>query len=162
MEYGIKYYKAQLDEETYILIPIGIIEGYSLKNQFFSNKIYTIPLSEEDLKENRVLIDGIFSEEELLGIYEMDDTNFVKEYHFTEEKEQIIIINVKDNQLIKRKINTKALKQASTKEVYEFINNEPTILLNEESLDSLLRRFKKQVQKQNVYILSTLALENFV
>ena len=138
MEYGIKYYKAQLDEETYILIPLGIIEGYSLKNQFFSNKIYTIPLSEEDLKENRVLIDGIFSEEELLGIYEMDDTNFVKEYHFTEEKEQIIIINVKDNQLIKRKINTKALKQASTKEVYEFINNEPTILLNEERLDSLL------------------------
>ena len=62
MEYGIKYYKAQLDEETYILIPIGIIEGYSLKNQFFSNKIYTIPLSEEDLKENRVFSfpDGSF------------------------------------------------------------------------------------------------------
>lgn len=138
MEYGIKYYKAKLDNETYILIPIGIIEGYSLRNQFYSNKIYTIPLTEEDLANNRVLIDGILSDEELMGIYEMEDIDFVKDYHFQEEKEQLIIVTVKDKQLSKRKINSQALKKGSTKEIYEFINNQPGVLLNEDALDTLL------------------------
>ena len=85
-EYGIKYFKAQLDETTYILIPICLVEGYSVGEQFFSEKIQFIPQNTEDYKKTRTVIDSIVSEDELKRMYDMSDIDFLKNYYFTEEK----------------------------------------------------------------------------
>lgn len=138
MEYGIKYYKAQLDKETYILIPLGIIEGYSVGKQFYSTKVFIIPEEPQDLETNRVLINSVVTDVDLVTMYDMEDISFIKDYYFQEEKEKVIIVTVKDGKLSQRKIDIQALKQGTSKEVYEFIKEQPSVILNEDALDNLL------------------------
>ena len=110
MEYGIRYYKAQLDDDTYILIPINLVEGYSVGEKFFSERIYTYPQTKEDYRENRVVVDSLITDDELKYIYEMEDISFLKDYYFNEEKDQVIIVETKGNKIIKRKFNLDIVK----------------------------------------------------
>ena len=61
-EYGIKYFKAQLDPTTYILIPICLVEGYSVGEKYFSDKVYPIALQPTDYTDGRVVVDSIMTE----------------------------------------------------------------------------------------------------
>lgn len=138
MEYGIRYYKAQLDDDTYILIPINLVEGYSVGEKFFSERIYTYPQTKEDYRENRVVVDSLITDDELKYIYEMEDISFLKDYYFTEEKDQVIIVETKGNKIIKRKFNLDIVKSKNPRETYEFLRNKPIVSLNEDALNSLL------------------------
>ena len=137
-EYGIKYFKAQLDDTTYILIPICLVEGYSVGGQFFSEKIQFIPQNPNDYSKTRTVIDSIVSEEELKRMYDMQDIDFLKNYYFTEEKERVIIVETKDGKVLKRKYNLNIVKSKNPRETYEFFKNKPAITLNEDALFNLL------------------------
>lgn len=138
MEYGIKYFKAQLDAETYILIPLGIIEGYSVGKQFYSTKVFITPEEPQDLENNRVLVSSLVTDVDLITMYDMEDVEFIKDYYFQEEKEKVIIVSIKEGKVSQRKIDIQALKKGTSKEVYEFIKEQPSIILNEDALDNLL------------------------
>lgn len=137
-EYGIRYFKAQLDPTTYILIPINLVQGYSISGQFLSDKVYIHPLTDVDYKENRTVVDSIITEEGLKRMYDMDDVEFLKQYYFAEEKERVIIVELKDGQIRKRKFNISLVKKDNPRETYEFYKEQPSVTLNEDALTNLL------------------------
>ena len=93
-EYGIRYFKAQLDDTTYILIPINLVEGYSVSGCFYSDRVYPHPITDVDYKENRTVVDSIVTEEQLKAMYNMEDVEFLKQYYLTEEKDKVIIVEL--------------------------------------------------------------------
>ena len=87
MDYGIIYRKAKLGPNKYLLFPLDIVEGYSMKNEFLSDPIYKTATSAENFKDSDLLVDTIYSYNDLLKHYEYDDIDFVKEYFLTEAKD---------------------------------------------------------------------------
>ena len=150
-EYGIKYFKAQLDSTTYILIPICLVEGYSVGEKYFSDKIYPIALQPTDYTDGRVVVDSIMTEADLQRSYEMSDIDFLKDYYFTEEKERVIIVETKDGKISKRKFNLNIVKSENPLETYEFFRDKPAVTLNEDAIFQLLSidditELKKELQ----------------
>ena len=138
-EYGIRYFKAQLDDTTYILIPINLVEGYSVSGCFYSDRVYPYPITDVDYKENRTVVDSIVTEEQLKAMYNMEDVEFLKQYYLTEEKDKVIIVELlKDGKIRKRKYNISTVKSDNPRETYELHNEQPAILLNEDALSILL------------------------
>ena len=111
-EYGIRYFKAQLDKTTYILIPINLVQGYSVSNSFFSDKVYICPQTDVDYKDNRTVVDSIVSEDQLKLMYDMDDIEFLKDYYLSEEKDQVIIVELKEGKIRKRKFILNLIKNS--------------------------------------------------
>ena len=137
-EYGIRYFKAQLDPTTYILIPINLVQGYSVGDKFYSDKVYTHPQNEVDYKDNRTVVDSIVTEEQLKMMYDMEDVDFLKDYYLAEEKDKVIIVEIKDGKIRKRKYHISMVKSDNPRETYELHNEKPAVTLNEDALSTLL------------------------
>lgn len=137
-EYGIKYKKIQIKENAYILIPIELVEGYSVGELFYSDQIYGISNCPEKVRSEDVIVDCIYRAEDLKNIYEYGDIEFIKEYYLCEEKDYFIYIEVVGNTIKKRKIRMDILKSEKTKETYERQQDEPVVTLNEDALSILL------------------------
>ena len=160
-EVGIKYKKITVNKNKYILIPIDIIEGYSIGDIYYSVTEHKIPIDIKNLKNEKILIDSIISIDDLKYTYEYDeDIEFLKKYYFEEERDYIIVMEIIDNKITRNKINIKELSKTNTKEIYES-GTEKTVTLNEDSLDTLLNiediellkkellRIKKSVSSMN-------------
>lgn len=136
-EYGIKYNVIKLNNNMCVLVPTGLIKGYSVRDKFYSTDIHKTLFDLESLSEPEI-IDSIVNIESLKEIYEYDDEEFIKEYYLSEEKDYIILVEIKDNKLIKRKINIQKLVKKESQETYERQKGEPTVTLNCDALEELL------------------------
>lgn len=167
-EIGIKYKVIKINDTMYVLTPIGTVEGYSVGENFYNEIVHKTAFNVESLQSEEV-IDSIMSIESLKELYEYDDIEFLTDFYLTEESDYILTIEVKENKLIKRKVNYKEFVKSSTKETYERHKDMPTVTLNCDALDELMnctniqearekleryrrliRRFRDQEKKDSV------------
>lgn len=137
-EYGIKYKKVQIKENVYILIPMELVEGYSVGDVFYSDEVYGISNCKEKVVSEEVVVDCIYKAEDLKNIYEYGDIEFVKEYYLCEEKDYFIYVEVIGDTIKKRKIRIDIFASEKAKETYEKQQNKPALILNEDALSILL------------------------
>ena len=138
IDYGIKYAKVKLSEIKYILIPIDVVEGYSMGNLFYSSDVYKVADSITTIEEQEFLIDSIYNAKELCEIYDYDDIEFVKEYFFTEEKDSLILVESTPKGITKKRVNMKIITAPNPREEYSMQKKKPAVILNEDCLDALL------------------------
>lgn len=136
-EYGIRYKVIKINPTMYVLNPIDIVEGYSIGENFYNETIHKTAYNVESL-QNSELVDSIMSIEALKNLYEFDDISFIRDFYFAEEQDYILTIEIKDNKLIKRKVNYKEFVQSQGKETYERQKNKPSVTLNCDALDNLI------------------------
>ena len=137
-QFGIQYNKISLDEESYLLYPVRMIEGYCMNNDFCSDKIYPIINDRESLEKDSFFVDNIFSLSHLQKIYQVDDKEFLMQFFWNKERYNIFYVLVENGKIIKRKLNLDCLRFAEEKQTYELKDGTPTVTLNRESLSQLL------------------------
>lgn len=136
-EYGIRYEVIKINATMYVLTPVGIVEGYSVGENFYNETVHKTAYNVESL-QNSELVDSIMSIEALKNLYEYDDIDFIRDFYLAEEQDYILTIEVKGNGLIKRKINFKEFVQPQGKETYERQKDTPAVTLNCDALDNLI------------------------
>lgn len=136
-EYGIKYEVKKINDSLYVLTPVDLVEGYSVAETFYSSELHKTLYGIESLSEP-FLIESIVNVEALKKMYEYDDLDFIKDYYLAEEKDYLLFLEIKDNQIIKRKINLSQLVKRDEKEVYERQKDSPSVTLNCDALETLL------------------------
>ena len=136
-EIGIKYSVIKINDKMYVLTPIGTVEGYSVGENFYNEIIHPTAFNIESLS-NLEVIDSIMSIKALKDLYQFDDIEFIRDFYFAEEQDYILTIEVKDGQLIKRKVNYKEFIQPEGKEIYERQKDMPAVTLNCDALDNLI------------------------
>ena len=148
-EIGIKYEVKKITDTMYILVPKGTVEGYSVGENFYNDIVHKTAFNVESL-ENPELIDSIKSIESLKDYYQYDDEEFITDFYYEEEKDFILTIEVKDGQLIKRKVNLTAFCRLEGKATYERQKDEPSVTLNCDALEELLNSTSIQDLKEKL------------
>ena len=139
LEYGILYKRYKLNESTFLLVPIKLVDGYCYETIFYhEDKELKEASTIENIKQNKTLVDGILNEDDLMEYYNDVDADFLKDYYFLEESDYVIFISTKDNIIVKKKIPIESLISKSNTEIYEMINDMSVVTLNEDKLDDLL------------------------
>ena len=136
-EIGIKYKVIKISDTMYILTPIGVVEGYSVGENFFNEMVHKTAFNVESL-QNPELVDSTISIDSLKELYEYDDIEFIKEFYLEEEKDYLLTIEIKDGKMIKRKVNYKEFIRVDERETYERQKDAPAVTLNCDALDSLM------------------------
>ena len=136
-EIGIKYKVIKISDTMYILTPIGVVEGYSIGENFFNEMVHKTVFNVESL-QNPELVDSTISIDSLKELYEYDDIEFIKEFYLEEEKDYLLTIEIKDGKMIKRKVNYKEFIRVDERETYERQKDAPAVTLNCDALDSLM------------------------
>lgn len=149
-DYGIKYKNIKLNDNLFLLMPISLVEGYGGTATFYSNKEHKIAETKEILEKEKTVIDSIVSVENLKKRYDFDDIEFIKDYYFEEERENILLIEIKEGKLYKRKINLSKLVQNENTELYERQKDTPVISLNCDALETLLNIDESADIKENL------------
>lgn len=144
IEYGIKYRQIRLQENTYIYIPINLVEGSLKQDAFLGDKKYET-FDSPDFTKEEYIVDGIYDISDLCKYldYEMseiDTVDFLKDYYLEEEKDKIIYIKNIKGKIIKNKININWFKDSYSKEEYERHKGKATVALNKDALDDLLNQ----------------------
>jgi len=147
-EIGIKYNVKKITDTMYILIPTGIVEGYSVGENFYAENLHKTAFNVESL-ELPELIDSIKSIESLKDYYQYDDIEFITDFYLAEEKDYILTIEVKNGELIKRKVNLTKFCRLEGEATYERQKNEPSVTLNCDALEELLNCNSVQILKKN-------------
>ena len=140
-EVGIKYRKIRIDNDNFVLIPCQSLLGYSMEENYYSNETYKTPYSKDIIQQEKYLIDEIISIEDLQKKYDMFDPkeiDFLIDYYYAEEKDNIILISTEKDQIRKRVIKISNIDGLTAKEVYERQKDIPSVLLNETSFRELL------------------------
>lgn len=133
IDYGILYKKVKIDDEFYIFRPIELVEGCWIKDKFESYDTFSTLASINDILTNDVLVDGIYSRKQLKSYYELDDIELLKKNYLTEQKNNIILIQIKNDELHKNTININSLDK-KWGESY----TQDTVSLNYSSIEKLL------------------------
>lgn len=137
--YGIKYYKTKLNANMYLLFPLTLVEGKCSESSFETEETYKINFTFEELENETTVVDTIYTEENLFNLYKWDNINFLKEYFFAVEQENIVVVEKRKNNTLKRKINlAHFLNTYKSIEEYEEVNKRGAVTLNKEALDKLL------------------------
>ena len=136
-EIGIKYTVKKITDTIFILVPSGVVEGYSVGENFYNKIVHTVASTPESL-ELPELIDSIKSITALKEYYQYDDVEFITEFYFAEEQDYILTIEIKNGRLIKRKVNLKEFCRIEGKETYERQKGDPAVTLNCDALEELL------------------------
>lgn len=148
-EIGIKYNVKKITDTMYILIPTGIVEGYSVGENFYAENLHKTAFNVESL-ELPELIDSIKSIESLKDYYQYDDIEFITDFYLAEEKDYILTIEVKNGELIKRKVNLTKFCRLEGEATYERQKNEPSVTLNCDALEELLNCNSVQTLKEKL------------
>ena len=140
IEYGIEYTRLKLKGDSYLLIPKKILEGYSVSGLFYSKGLKPLPIamSSESIKGNKILIDGIMTQEDLMSIYKMNDIEFMKDYYFQEELDYALIIALKEDGIYKKKVKIQDLIDKPETEIYEALDEDAAITLSDKKIEKLL------------------------
>ena len=139
-EYGIQYSRYKVKENAYLLIPSKLIKGYSVGGEFFCQGRKPLAVANDiaGIKENKILIDGLMTEEDLIEYYGMDDIDFVKDYYLQEELDYAMFISIKNGEIFKKKIHITELIDKHEAEIYEMLAENPVVTLSDKKLDTLL------------------------
>ena len=81
---------------------------------------HKIANSIENIHQEKYLIDSIVSLEDLqikYDLFDEDELEFIRNYYFVEEQDNIIIVEIKDGAIRKRKISIPAVRDLVAKEV---------------------------------------------
>lgn len=148
-EVGIRYEVLKINDTMFLLSPLNLTEGYSIGDIFYSTDVEKTLYNPESLNES-ILVDSITSLENLSCIYDFDDLDFIKEFYLTEEKDFIIIVEVKDGRLFKRKINIQKLVKNESSATYERQKDEPTVTLNCDALEEILNSATTQEVREKL------------
>ena len=138
MEYGIKYSKIKISNDTFILIPLGLVEGLKINDKFNSDLKYNTTDTLESFSSSEIVVDSIKSEDELVSYYNLDDIEFLKTFYEEEEKDYILVFKVINGELLKRKIKVSALTSPKEKTIFESIDGITSVTLNEDALNTLV------------------------
>lgn len=136
-EIGIRYKVIKINDTMYVLTPLGIVEGYSVGENFYNEIVHKTAFNVESL-QNEEVVDSIISIDALKELYEYDEVEFLCDFYLAEESDYILTIEVKDGKLIKRKVNYKEFIKSEEKEVYERQKDMPSVTLNCDALDELM------------------------
>lgn len=137
-DYGILYSSLKINDTTYVLIPEEILDGYCMGDTFYEKEEYCVLKNKEMLESGKRVVDTVFSGDELVSLYDFDDIDFVKEYFFNEEKENVIIVRVIDGKLMKYRVPTNILLSGNPVLEYKRQKGAVAVTLNEFALDELL------------------------
>ncbi|MBQ4030304.1 MAG: AAA family ATPase [Bacilli bacterium] len=140
-EVAIRYKKIKIKNDTYVLIPSSVVEGFSMGSDYMGKAKHKIANSIENIHQEKYLIDSIVSLEDLqikYDLFDEDELEFIRNYYFVEEQDNIIIVEIKDGAIRKRKISIPAVRDLVAKEVYERQLGEPSVVLNETAFRELL------------------------
>lgn len=140
IDYGIKYKVIKQKEGLYFLFPIALVKGYAVKDKFYEysyEQIYKILNSSKDLGEE-IIIDSVYSEEELKKLYNCDDLEFLIDYFESDEKDKIEIVTFQMGQIQKVKVETKLFEETDILETYELEQGKPIVTLNNAALEDIL------------------------
>ncbi len=138
-EFATLYTKVKIAPDAYILIPQEVIEGYSMGETFYSDEILSSP-SIDNLEDENPVVDHIVSMDDLLHKYDYEDIeeSFLLEYYSSEEKENLIVIEIKDGKINKKTMNISLLKKENLVHSLQMAENGPCIFLNEPLVNRLL------------------------
>ena len=138
-EYGIIYKCFKIRDNLYVLDPKKLIEGYQVGDDFYHSEIKPYKIA-ESLKDNdpEYVVDGITSLDVLFDFYDCyDDEELVKDFYFVEQEEFLVVVEIKDGQVLKRKINRKALFESKQIEIYDMSEVEPFVLIDSSTIAKL-------------------------
>ncbi len=148
LEYGIKYHVIKLDKSKFLLFPISLIKGIAIGTQFQSaDDIISLICDKKDLK-NKYIVDNVFSLEDLKIIYDFEEDNlnddnqqFLGDYFYNDFKEKIIYAEItKDSDIVQRhEIDLTFIKEKEEDITYMYNKNIPSIVLNKDILNELLK-----------------------
>ena len=140
-EYGIQYNKYKLGENIYLLIPTNIIEGMYEDGEFYSKRKKPIKVcnSIENIEESKTLVDDIMDGEDLSYYYECDeDISFLKDYYLLEQMDFVVFVTIKNGEIFKKRIRVSELQDKHESEIYEMLDDEPSVILSDKIVDNLL------------------------
>ena len=139
-EYGIQYTRYKVQDDAYLLIPSKLIKGYCVGGSFFCKGIKPLQVADniDSIKNNKILIDGIMTPEDLVEYYKIEDEDFVREYYLQDELDYALFICFKNNEIYKKKIRIKDLIDKHESEIYEILDDDPVITLSDKKLNNLL------------------------
>ncbi len=141
-EFATKYQKVKIGDNTYILIPIEVIEGYSMNDSFYTIDIFETP-SVQNIDTADILVDRVVTIEDILRKYDYEDVeeSFLIEYYASEEKDRLIIVEVQKGNLIKKTVPLSVFRENSAVHGFEMTQNGPSVYLNETLVNRLLNTF---------------------
>lgn len=140
-EYATIYKIIKFNDKNYFLIPVEVRQGYGFENYFLSDKSdksISILNSIENLNNDYVASD-ILKEDDLRKIYKdwENEMEFLLDFHEEIVKDYFILIEIKNNKLIKRKIKIDDLKNLKELELYKFHKDSEVLVLNNSIINRL-------------------------
>ena len=137
-EYGIKYRTIKVDENKYLLFPVGLEGGLS-DGLVFSTGEKGIPILKDkcDLR-NKYLISKVFATEDLEKMYHYDqDTDVLGNSFFDSYKDVLLLVDSTEDKV---KISEIDLKEFTRSRIDStcYINNEFSVMLTEDTLNKLM------------------------
>lgn len=150
-ELGIKYKVNKVNDNTFILLPIDIVRGYSIGELFYSTTIEKTLYNQASLEEEE-LIDSIINIEFLKGIYKYEevDEKFLQDFYYAEESDYIILVEKTKTGIFRRKIDLKQIVKNEFTETYERQKDVPVVTLNCDALDQLLNSLSTSEMKEKL------------
>lgn len=137
-DYGIKYKKIIINETTFLFIPIELVRGQWIGDNFYGLEEFATISSLESIDKNDILIDSIKNIRSLEEIYDIYDPEFLKEYVLLDELNKLLLVKVSKGEVIKEKIDINRESQTREQIVYEEQFEKPAVILNEDALSKLL------------------------
>jgi ATP-dependent Clp protease ATP-binding subunit ClpX len=155
-ECAIEYKKYKLADNIYMLVPVKLVEGIYDEGLFFTKKGSPIKVcdSPESLELGKVLADDIMDDEDLSYYYDCDEeANFLKEYYLSERMDFIRFVCIKDGQIYKKDIRVNDLKEKHESEIYEMLDDEPSLVLSDKIVNKLLNINNLKSMKKELNLL---------
>jgi len=137
IDLGIIYEIHKVYDDTYILLPIKLIDGYCAHDFFYNEEVHKVLVKPEDVINGKLVISEVHSKEDLMALYDIDDENFIKEYFWLEVQEQILIVKVKDGQVVKRKVPLQILLDENVTDAYLSYQEKLCVILKTKDIESL-------------------------
>lgn len=150
--YGITYKKEQLNEQIYLFLPQGLVEGVEVGNTFYTREGHHYPILEKtnDFDDIGVVVDDIHTKKELLHLYNFDDIEFLKEYVLELAFDSFLLIQKEKDKITKRKMDiTKCLLDSAVRELYSKAE-EDIVVLNDAAFFELLNIQDLEMLKQKI------------
>ena len=138
MEYAIKYVNIKIDEETNILLPKEIIKGHVEGNNFKTNKYAYNYITTSNIN-TKYLVGPSFTMEHMRKIYALPVGDFTNQ-----EVLDLILMEAQDTIVVYKNgkyafLDLSNLITLSKKiELYQIIDGESCLLLNQDSINKLL------------------------
>ncbi len=157
-ELGIVYKCYKIREGLYVLDPKKIIEGYTVGEDFYYENETPLKTIDSLKKGNQeFVIDGITQYEVLMDFYdEFEDEDLVRDFYYAEQDDFLVVVQIKNGELVKRKIKRDAIFNSKEIEIYDMSEAEPFALIDSSTINRLqeerdinaIRKTLDRVQKR--------------